>query len=77
MTHVTEAIIFSLFLVFYAFFSRSKIIRLNDAILASIIGFGIIDVFYAILQYLLGKTLGFSLAIPFTATAALNNNICL
>jgi hypothetical protein len=71
MTHVTEAIIFSLFLAFYAFFSRSKTLRLNDAIIASLIGFGVIDVFYAVLQYLLGKILGFSLAIPFGATAVL------
>jgi hypothetical protein len=71
MTHVTEAVIFSLFLVFYAFFSRNKTVRLNDALLASIIGFAFIDAFYTALQYILGINLGFSLAIPFIATAML------
>ena len=71
LTHVTEAVIFSLFLVFYALFSRSKIMRLKDALLASLIGFGIIDCFYVTLQYLFGETLGFSLAIPLAITALL------
>jgi hypothetical protein len=71
MTHVTEAIIFSLFLGFYAFFSRSKTVRLNDALLASIIGFAFIDAFYTVLQYLLGKTVGFSLVTSFIATVVL------
>lgn len=71
MTHVTEAVIFSLFLSFYAFFSRSKTVRLNDALLASIIGFTFVSVFYTVLQGLLGKTLDFSLAIPFLVSIIL------
>jgi hypothetical protein len=71
MTHVTEAVILSLFLGFYAFFSRNKSVRLNDALLGSVTGFAFLDAFYIILQYCLGKTLGFSLAIPLIATLVL------
>jgi hypothetical protein len=59
LTHVTEAVIFSLFLSFYAFFSRSKNVRVDDGVLATIIGFVLVDIFYAILPYVSKKSLGF------------------
>ena len=68
LTHVTEAVIFSVFLCFYAFFSRSKDVRLNEAILASIIGFLFLDSFYMGLQYLLRKSLGFSINLSLIAS---------
>ena len=71
MTHVTEAVIFSLFLSFYAFFSRSKTVRLNDALLALIVSFTFIGVFYTISQYLLVNTLGASLDVPFIVSILL------
>ncbi|MBS7635703.1 hypothetical protein KEJ34_09580, partial [Candidatus Bathyarchaeota archaeon] len=55
LVHITEAIIFTIFLCFYAFFSRSKDYRLDDAIQASIIGFIILDVLYVILYYMLSE----------------------
>jgi hypothetical protein len=71
LTHVTEAVILSLFLGFYAFFSRSKEVRLDDALLASIIGFAFIDTLFAILQYLLGESLGFSIIVVLVPTIVL------
>ena len=60
LTHVTEAVIFTLFLCFYAFFSRNKNARIDDALLACIFGFVFLSAFYMILQYLFGISLGFS-----------------
>jgi hypothetical protein len=65
MTHVTEAVIFSLFIAFYAFFSRSKTVRFNDVLLSSTIGFAFVGAYSAVIQYLLGKTLALSLAFTF------------
>jgi hypothetical protein len=67
LTHVTEAVIFTLFLCFYAFFSRNKDARIDDALLACIFGFVFLNAFYLILQYLFGISLGFfslSLILP-------------
>ena len=61
LTHVTEAVIFSLFLSFYALFSRSEDVRLDDGVLATIVGFVLVDIFYAILPYVSEKSLSFSI----------------
>ena len=71
MTHVTEAIIFSVFLIFYAFFFSSTSVRIMDSIESSLIGFLIIDGFYAGIQYLFGVNLSFSLVIPIAITGLL------
>jgi hypothetical protein len=71
LTHVTEAVIFSVFLCVYAFFSKSKDIRLDDAIIASIIGFLSLNSFYIGLQYLMGKPLGFSIILSLIAPTAI------
>jgi hypothetical protein len=52
MVHVTEAVIFSLFLSFYAFFSKGSELRIDDALKASIISFACLSTIYiVILQY--------------------------
>jgi hypothetical protein len=51
MSHITEAVVLTLFLSFYALFSRSKEIRIDDAIKASIISFASLLALYTILQY--------------------------
>jgi hypothetical protein len=71
LTHITEAVIFSIFLCLYAFFSRSKDIRLNDAISSSMIAFIVLDVFYTMLQCLFGKNLGFSINLSLFAPSLL------
>lgn len=71
LTHVTEAVLFSFFLCFFAFFSRSKAFRIDDALLGSIIGFAFIDFFYAILEFPFDKASGFSVTIPLLITGVL------
>jgi hypothetical protein len=61
MIHVTEAVIFSLFLSFYALFSKDAGLRVDDALKASIIGFVFLDIFHTILQCTFAKPLGFSI----------------
>jgi hypothetical protein len=51
MTHITEAVILSLFLSFYAFFSKGKEFRIDDALKASIISFAFLSIFYTVLRY--------------------------
>jgi hypothetical protein len=60
MVHVTEAIIFSLFISFYAFFSKGEGLRIDEALKSSLFGFAFLDVFYLTLQYVFGRPLGFS-----------------
>jgi len=65
MVHITEAVILSLFLSFYAFFSRSRELRLDDALKASIIGFAFLSMLYTVLQY------GFAVIMNFPLTTTL------
>jgi hypothetical protein len=60
MVHVTEAIIFSLFISFYAFFSKGEWLRIDEALKSSLFGFAFLDIFYLTLQYVFGRPLGFS-----------------
>jgi hypothetical protein len=71
LTHVTEAVLFSFFLCFFAVLSRFKTLRIDDALLGSIIGFAFLDGFYAVLQFPLGKSSGFSVTIPLLITSVL------
>jgi hypothetical protein len=63
MAHITEAVIFSLFLSFYAFFSKGRSLRVDDALKASIMGFAFLSIFYTILQYVFAVKISFSLTI--------------
>jgi len=60
MVHVTEAVIFSLFISFYAFFSKGEWLRIDGALKSSLFGFAFLDIFYLTLQYVFGSPLGFS-----------------
>lgn len=46
LTHVPEAVIFAIFLAVYSFASRTKTLRLDDALLSSLIGFIMAGVFF-------------------------------
>jgi len=61
MAHITEAVIFSLFLSFYAFFSKDRGLRVDDALKASIAGFAFLSIFYTLLQYVFAAEISFSL----------------
>jgi hypothetical protein len=62
MIHVTEAVIFSLFISFYAFFSKGKWLRIDEALKSSLFGFAFLDIFYLALQYVFGRPLSFSIS---------------
>lgn len=61
MVHVAGSVILSLFLSFYALFSKDKALRIDDALKASIMGFTFLDFFYATLEYVFNKTSGLPL----------------
>jgi len=71
MVHVTEVIIFSLFISFYAFFSKGEGLRTHDVLKASIIGFMFLDISYTILQYVFARSLSFSIGTLFIPSAIL------
>jgi hypothetical protein len=71
LTHITEVVIFSLFLCFYAFFSRSRVVRLDDGILASLIGLVAVNIFYAIQQVAISRSLSFSMNLALMAPLAI------
>lgn len=48
LTHVTEAVIFALFLAIYGGISRDKSLRINDAMKSTIIGFLLVTAVYCI-----------------------------
>jgi len=70
MTHIAEAVIFAFFISFYAFFSKNKKVRLDDALDASIIGFIFLDSFYIMLQYLACKSLNFTVNLTLLLSTA-------
>jgi len=52
LTHVTEAVIFALFLAVYGAISRNQNLRVNDTIKSSILGFVFVIIIYYILSVL-------------------------
>ncbi|MBS7614113.1 hypothetical protein KEJ48_07765, partial [Candidatus Bathyarchaeota archaeon] len=69
LTHITEAVIFSIFLCFYSLFSRRNDLRFDEAILASLLGFTLIDIFY--LRYMVHYIFEFSMLLNFLLTLLL------
>jgi len=55
LTHVTEAVIFALFLAVYGAISRNQNLRINDAIKSSILGFVFVIIIYYILSVLTAR----------------------
>lgn len=74
LTHVTEAVVFALFLAVYGFISKNDNYRTNDAICSTIIGLIIvIAVYYALSQltprFIVNASLLMSIIGPLTASA--------
>ena len=69
LTHVTEAVIFVMFIAFYSAISRNSNLKIDNALKASVIGFGLSAFVYYLLSQLTSRfifnwTLMVSLALP-------------